>query len=128
MENETQHETQHENPAVAPAVPTEKLSPSDVETFLSMLPLLVGSFASKHGDPKTASDLAINLAREETAHLVSSGCARPTLICNDGRPLALFPGTAAPGSAQNPIGNQSGKQGQMVAHFDNQNIQRIQGL
>jgi hypothetical protein len=120
MENETQEPRTE-------SIPQKKSPPSDIETFLSMLPLLVGSFASKHGDPKTASDLAINLAREETAHLVMNGCAIPTLVCNDGRPLALFPGAAAPGSAQNPIGSQN-KQGAMVAQFDNQNIQRIQGL
>ena len=105
--------------------------PTDVDTFLNMLPLLVGSFAAKHGDAKTASDLAINLAREETAHMVAIGQCTPTLMCRDNRPLALFPGQM--GDQPSPFGIGSvvtggNKQGQMVAHFETHSVQKIQGL
>lgn len=119
MENKTETEFQPQHPSPK--------KPTDVDAFLKLLPHLVESFATKHGDPKTVSDLAIGLAREETAHMVMVGCAVPTLMCRDGRPLALLPGSAMPGTAQNPIGG-GNRQGQMVAHFDNQNVQRIQGL
>lgn len=109
--------------APAPA----KTKPTDVDAFLNLLPNLVGSFASKHNDPKTASDLAINLAREETAHMVAIGQCTPTTVCRDGRPLALYPGAQNP---QSPFGLGSGqsRQGAMVAQFETTNVQKIQGL
>lgn len=102
--------------------------PTDVDAFLNLLPCLVGAFASKHNDPKTASDLAINLAREETAHMVAIGQCAPTMVCRDGRPLALYPGMGP--AQQSPFGLGSGqnRQGALVAQFETTNVQRIQGL
>lgn len=104
-----------------------KPKPTDVDAFLNLLPNLVGSFAAKNNDAKTVSDLAINLAREETAHMVAIGQCTPTMVCRDGRPLALYPGTT---SSQSPFGLGSGqnRQGALVAQFPNTDIQKIQGL
>lgn len=118
-------EETEKNQAASPRAETPKRR-TDVDTFLGLLPNLVGSFASKHNEPKTASDLAIALAREETAHLAQMGCCEVQTMCLDGRPLALFPNQMQ----ENPLSLGSGrnKQGAVVAQFENQNIQRIQGL
>jgi len=99
---------------------------TDVDTFLGLLPNLVGAFASKHNEPKTASDLAIQLAREETAHMVQMGCCEAVTMCRDGRPLALSPNMREESTLA--LGNGRSKQGAVVAQFENQNITRIQGL
>ena len=98
---------------------------TDLDAFFDILPKFVESFARKHNDPKTASDMAINLAREEAGHLCQIGDAVATTMCRDGRPLALLPGMQVQGPITSGLG---GKQGAMVAHFESQNITRIQGL
>ena len=102
------------------------LPPTDVEVFLKNLPKYVDSFAKKYNDPKTARDLAINLAREEVGHLAELGLCRMTTMCRDGRPLALTSATASPGPLA--IGNGANRQGAMVAQFESQQVTKIQGL
>lgn len=105
---------------------TENLLPTDAEVFLKNLPKYVESFAKKYNDPQTARDLAINLAREEVGHLAEMGLCRMTVMCRDGRPLALTTNMQGPGPLA--IGNGQNRQGAMVAQFQSQQVQKIQGL
>jgi hypothetical protein len=111
--------------------------PSDVEVFLGVLPNLVGSFAAKHNDARSATDLAIDLARQTTGQLVLLGVCDQSTMCRDNRPLALVPGqpVADPSNIPsniptNPVGlgNGHSRQGAMVAQFRNENVTKIQGL
>ena len=105
---------------------------TDVDAFLQILPDIVGSFASKHGEPKTVTDLSIHLAREMSGQIVNAGMADATMVCRDGSPLGLESGTPVGGTAgplgHGPLGNGSSKQGAMVAHYSSQNVQKIHGL
>lgn len=120
-------------PSAPQEVPLATRRRTDVDAFLQLLPDVVGSFASKNNDAKTITDLSIHLAREMTGQIVSSGMADSTMVCRDGQPLGLDSGAPIRGQTagplgQGPIGNGSNRQGAMVAHFDNQSVQKIQGL
>jgi hypothetical protein len=136
-------------PASAPVsvlAPRQGLSDKDV--FFRLLPGLCGSFATQYNDPKTVMALGIELAREETGRMADLGVCERTIMCRDGRPLALqvylappqYRSTVqqpAPAPNQHPqqegalpLANTNGRglQGQMVAHFETNSIQKIQGL
>jgi hypothetical protein len=114
--------------------PQAARKPSDVEIFLNVLPNLVGSFAAKHNDARTATDLAINLARETTGQLAALGVCDPTSMCLDGLPLAIIGGrptvnpSGIPQNLGQGLGNGRSRQGAMVAQFENQNVQKVHGL
>lgn len=124
--------------------------PRDVDVFFRLLPKLCESFATRYNDPKTVMALSVELAREETGRMADIGVCQRTVMCYDGRPLALqvyfTPQTGeqrsvaqqpAPAPNQHPqqegalpLANTNGRglQGQMVAHFQTNSVQKVHGL
>ena len=100
--------------------------PSDVEVFLDMLPTLVGSYAAHNNDPKTVSDLAINLARQTTGGLVQLGVCRATAWCTDNRPLAL--GLPQATERAMPPVNGGNRLSGLAAHYPTTQTQNVRGL
>jgi hypothetical protein len=127
-------ETKQDTTSPAPAS-----RPSDVEVFLQYLPNLVGSFAAKYNDARSASDLAIGVTRETVGSLAQIGFCEMTLRCRDGRPLALLPEGPAqpvavptfgamPTMGSHNLGNGTNRQGAMVAQWSNQDVQKVTSL
>lgn len=138
-------ETPIETPVSAPA-PRQAVSDKDV--FFRLLPKLCESFATRFADPKTIMALSVELAREETGRMADIGVCERTVMCLDGRPLALqiyftppeqrsVQQQPAPAPNQHPqqqnalpLANTNGRglQGQMVAHWETHSVQKIHGL
>ena len=123
-----------QNPATTPQSPKPNKA-SDAEVFFDVLPQLVGSFAMKHNEAVTAANLAISLARETAGQLAILGVCDQETYCTDGLPLALTQGiqpaanpSGIPRNVTQNLGNGHSRQGAMVAHFPNENTQKIQGL
>ncbi len=130
------------------SVPAPQRGLSDKDVFFRLLPGLCGSFATQYNDPKTVMALGVELAREEAGRMADLGVCERTIMCRDGRPLALqvylappqYRSTVqqpAPAPNQHPqqegalpLANTNGRglQGQMVAHFETNTVQKIQGL
>ncbi|HYX21722.1 MAG TPA: hypothetical protein VFA98_12830 [Thermoanaerobaculia bacterium] len=114
--------------------PAQPSTPSDIAAFFDALPVIVGSFAAKHNEAVTAAKLAVDLARETTGQFATLGLCDQTTICTDGLPLAIIGNVPSQGQSDIPrnlgqgLGNGHSKQGAVVAQFQNQSIQKIQGL
>jgi hypothetical protein len=133
---------------VAPVAPAPQRAPSDKDVFFRLLPKLCESFATRFADPKTIMALSVELAREETGRMADLGVCERTIMCYDGRPLALqvyftppeqrsVQQQPAPAPNQHPqqqgalpLANTNGRglQGQMVAHWETHSVQKIHGL
>ena len=120
----------------------------DVDVFFRLLPKLCESFTTRYNDPKTVMALSVEFAREETGRMADIGVCERTVMCYDGRPLALqvyatppeyrsVVQQPAPAPNQHPqeegalpLANTNGRglQGQMVAHFATHSVQKIHGL
>jgi hypothetical protein len=136
--------------APLPAAPAPRRVLSDKDVFFRLLPDLCGSFATRYTDPKTIMALSVELAREETGRMADLGVCKRTIMCYDQRPLALqiyftpqsgeqrsVAQQPAPAPNQHPqqngdlpLANTNGRglQGQMVAHFTTNSVQKIHGL
>ena len=106
---------------------------SDREAFFELLPAIVASFATKHTESKTIRELSIGLAREVTASLVQAGICERTTTCFDLYQLAPVPAAVAMqplSSTPAPLGNGNGftTQGQMVAQYQTNEVQKIRGI
>lgn len=146
-ETETPIETKAETPSAA-SVPEPRRGLSDKDVFFRLLPKLCESFATRYNDPKTVMALSVELAREETGRMADIGVCERTVMCYDGRPLALqvystppeyrsvvqqpapAPNQHPPQNGDLPLANTNGRglQGQMVAHYQTNSVQKIHGL
>jgi hypothetical protein len=136
--------------APPPAAPLPPRGLSDRDVFFRLLPDLCGSFTTRYSDPKTIMALSVELAREEAGRMADLGVCERTVMCHDGRPLALqiyfTPQSGEQRSVQQqpapapnqypqqegalPLANTNGRglQGQMVAHWETHSVQKIHGL
>jgi hypothetical protein len=93
--------------------------PTDLQIFYSLLPGVLGGFAGKSTDTRSANAMAFALVREALGQCAVMGILRTVTVCNDRSPLATLPQNYAVPGVQQPVQHQAG-QGSMVTQFPNQ--------
>lgn len=105
--------------AISGARPMVDPRPTDLQIFYALLPGVLGGFAGKSTDTRSANAMAFTLVREALGQCAVMGILRPVTVCNDSSPLATMPSNYNTPGVQQPIQHQPG-QGHAVTQFPNQ--------
>jgi hypothetical protein len=93
--------------------------PTDLQIFYALLPGVLGGFAGKSTDTRSANAMAFTLVREALGQCAMMGILRPVTVCNDSSPLATMPQNMMVPGVQQPVQHQPGN-GHAVTQFPNQ--------
>ena len=102
---------------------------TDLELFYELLPSIIGGYAGKSVDARSANASALIMAREMLGQMALLGVCRLTVQCLDGLPLALMPAQQHNPNVQQPQQAPGAAYGQggLVSQQPTQATQRPQG-
>lgn len=94
--------------------------PTDLQVFFMLLPSVLGGFASKSADSRSANASAFVCVREALGQCAVMGIMRAVTMCNDGSPLASMMNNQVPLGVQPTASQQPSGHGSMVQQYPNQ--------
>jgi len=89
---------------ILPGIKMSDPRPSDLEVFFRIMPHILGGWAGKTTDVRSANSSAFIQAREALGQMAMMGVLRASFVCNDRSHLAVMPTGGHPQMQSQPMG------------------------